>query len=226
MPPSQNAAEHLDERLRIRLHDVRPQSLPARAHRACSLTPVRPVRYMCPWACSSLEVADASRLIYYDMVEALDHAPSSRRSGSPNTRSIATASDTGEHTSREPKPDSELRVLIVGDSFVFGDFVEDEETLPAQLEAKLRARCSDVRVINSGLGGSTITEHVELLYRSLELDPDVVILLFSENDVHDLVGTPMWKQLAQNRAVKSRFPYHSSTLWSGRQQFGISASEF
>ena len=111
----------------------------------------------------------------------------------------------GAHFPRT-KPDSELRVLFVGDSFVFGDFVEDEETLPAQLEAKLRARCSDVRVINSGLGGSTITEHVELLYRSLELDPDVVILLFTENDFHDLVGTPMWKQLAQNRAVKSRFP--------------------
>ncbi|HUT25191.1 MAG TPA: SGNH/GDSL hydrolase family protein [Sumerlaeia bacterium] len=38
-----------------------------------------------------------------------------------------------------PKPPGTRRVVIVGDSFVFGVGVEDEETLPAQLESLLNA---------------------------------------------------------------------------------------
>jgi len=38
-----------------------------------------------------------------------------------------------------PKPPRTRRVVIVGDSFVFGVGVEDEETLPAQLESLLNA---------------------------------------------------------------------------------------
>ena len=54
------------------------------------------------------------------------------------------------------KPVGEFRILYVGDSFVFGDFVDDEETLPAQAERALR--CSRaVLIINAGVGGSTIT---------------------------------------------------------------------
>ena len=52
------------------------------------------------------------------------------------------------------KPDGEFRILYVGDSFVFGDFVDDEETLPAQAERALRSRCSRaVLIINAGVGG-------------------------------------------------------------------------
>ena len=32
------------------------------------------------------------------------------------------------------KPDGEFRVFYVGDSFTFGDFVDDHETMPAMLE--------------------------------------------------------------------------------------------
>ena len=40
----------------------------------------------------------------------------------------------GPETSLAPRGP---RVLCVGDSFTFGDFVEDDETLPAQLGARL-----------------------------------------------------------------------------------------
>jgi len=105
------------------------------------------------------------------------------------------------------KAPGEVRILTVGDSFVFGDYVADDSTFPAQLERRLRPHCPGVRVINAGLGGTTITEHAPMLERGLGLSLDYAILMFSENDVTDLLATPpAWEQLAANRAAKSRFP--------------------
>ncbi len=105
------------------------------------------------------------------------------------------------------KAPGEVRVLVVGDSFVFGDYVADDSTFPVQLEGRLRRRCPGVRVINGGLGGTTITEHAPMLEPGLVLSPDHVVLLFSENDVTDLLAVPpAWDQLAANRAAKGRFP--------------------
>jgi lysophospholipase L1-like esterase len=105
------------------------------------------------------------------------------------------------------RPPGETRVLFVGDSFVHGDFVDNEQTLPAQLERLLGRSCQNVRVINGGLGGSTIVDQRHLVMRALEVSPDLVIVLFSENDVADLARpTTMWEQLRANRELKSHFP--------------------
>jgi len=103
------------------------------------------------------------------------------------------------------KPAGSLRVLAVGDSFTYGDFVDDDETLPARLEALLRTRCGDVTVVNAGVGGTTLVTHEQMIRRALPLEPDVVLLTFSENDVVDLAA-PMWVSLESNRRAKSRFP--------------------
>jgi len=104
------------------------------------------------------------------------------------------------------KDSGEFRVLFTGDSFTFGDFVDDDQTLPAQLERRLHARCGRVRVVNAGLGDATIVDEAHLVERGLRLSPDVVILLFSENDVSDLNRVSTWDRLAENRRAKSRFP--------------------
>jgi lysophospholipase L1-like esterase len=105
------------------------------------------------------------------------------------------------------KPPGETRILFVGDSFIHGDFVDNDATLPAQLERALGQRCHNIRVINAGLGGSTIVDHRRLIARAQGLSPDLVILGFSENDVSDLARPmPMWEQLRENRELKSRFP--------------------
>ncbi len=104
------------------------------------------------------------------------------------------------------KPPGELRILFTGDSFVYGDFVNDDETLPAKLEQRLSGRCTGVRVVNAGLGDATIVEEAQLIDRGLRLSPDLVILLFSENDIADLNRPSTWDRLATNRRAKSRFP--------------------
>jgi len=104
------------------------------------------------------------------------------------------------------KEPGELRILFTGDSFVYGDFVNDDQTLPAQLERRLNARCANVRVVNAGLGDATITEEAALIDRGLRLSPDLVILMFGENDVGDLNRVSTWDRLATNRRAKSQFP--------------------
>ena len=104
------------------------------------------------------------------------------------------------------KTSGELRILMVGDSFTFGDFVDDDETLPAQVERQLSARCArPAIVINAGVGGSTITTAIQMVKRAWVTRPDIVVLTFSENDVADL-RSDNWHELAENRKAKSRFP--------------------
>ena len=121
-----------------------------------------------------------------------------------------------------PKPPGQLRVLMIGDSQVYGDFVEDNQTFPYQLEQRLRVACADALVINAGLGGTTITDQAFVLQRTLPLDPDLVILVYVENDFDDLASpVPEWQRLAANRRWKSRFPLsvlypllRRSSLWN------------
>ena len=119
------------------------------------------------------------------------------------------------------KPNGEYRILMTGDSFTYGPFVGDDETLPSQVEASLSQRCTGVRIINAGLGGTSLVAHRALAERGLAISPDLVVLTFSENDVLDLGSTSQWAQLAANRAAKSRFPLslmypllHRTSLWN------------
>jgi lysophospholipase L1-like esterase len=123
------------------------------------------------------------------------------------------------------KQPGEFRILLTGDSFAYGDFVNDEASLPAQLEERLRGICSDVQVVNAGLDAATITDETEMIGRGLVLTPDLVVLLFSENDVADLSQPSMWARLADNRRAKSRAPFsvvypllRRTALWNFVQQ--------
>lgn len=104
------------------------------------------------------------------------------------------------------KAPGEFRILFTGDSFTFGGYVDDSLTVPVLLEQALATSCPGARVINGGLGGSTITEQEQIVRRSLVLRPDLVLLMFYDNDVSDLTGISMWDRLAANRVAKSRFP--------------------
>lgn len=122
----------------------------------------------------------------------------------------------------EKKTDGELRILVTGDSFAFGDYVENTETLPSQLERQLRAKCGtkSIRVINAAIPGSTITGQAETIRRGFVLKPDLVVLVFHENDIDDLTS-PLWLHMAHNRELKGRFPInilwpalHNTATWN------------
>jgi len=117
----------------------------------------------------------------------------------------------GFRASREfDEPDDRLRVLVVGDSFVFGQGVRAEDRVTEQLEA-LEPRW---RVDNMGMTGWG----VDLMVRAIEhhgrkANPDVVVLAVYTDDFRRLlpyyagVGFPYPKfELAGEDVVSVPFP--------------------
>ncbi len=128
-----------------------------------------------------------------------------------------------EETQREAT--DPIRILAIGDSFTFGPYVADDETWPAQLEQRLRESFPEepIEVLNAGIASYTISDELAYLKeKGLSLQPDLVILEVTHNDVTDLrkaqrglfarptvsVQT-VWKQ-----KIKS-FLYDHSSLVSG-----------
>jgi hypothetical protein len=89
----------------------------------------------------------------------------------------------------EPRKPGEFRILCLGDSFVEGAQVNDDETFPRRLEAALSKRLPSlgtssirsVRVFNAGRGHSSLAATLELAasYREI-FDPDFVVILFRD----------------------------------------------
>ncbi len=75
-----------------------------------------------------------------------------------------------------PKGDDEFRVIIVGDSSVWGTLLKPEETLAGQLnQDNLNACGKNVRVYNLGYPTISLTKDVMLLSHGMGYDPDLVI---------------------------------------------------
>ena len=83
----------------------------------------------------------------------------------------------------------ELRVLVLGDSFVAGFEVEQAETFSALLEAELRGRFEHpLHVVNAGVRGyGTDQSLLWFRERGRALRPDLVVAVFSANDFEDNV---------------------------------------
>ena len=137
-----------------------------------------------------------------------------QRPALPFSVSIDSLGFRGPNFTRE-KPAGQWRIVMLGDSYVYGDFVDDHQTFPFQVEARLDRACSDALVINAGLGGTTIVDHASMLQRALPLNPDLVILVFVVDDFDNLADpVSSWQHLAANRERKSRFPLSIVYPWA------------
>ena len=84
------------------------------------------------------------------------------------------------------KPAGTDRVLILGDSFAEGYYVDESQTVRAVLEDLLnRERCGRGEVVNGGtLDYSTDQEYLFYKIEGHRYDADVVVLLFYYNDLY------------------------------------------
>jgi len=107
----------------------------------------------------------------------------------------------------EARPEGELRILALGDSYTFGDHVDTEQAYPSRLEARLAAATPGgrVRVINAGANGFSILDETELWRKAgPRLDAAIVLVTFSPNDVSDMTRpTPLIEQMAGHAGIKS-----------------------
>lgn len=94
------------------------------------------------------------------------------------------------------KKEGMKRLVLLGDSFVEGLFLDDSETVGYVLDGLLP---DDFEVINMGVSGTgTAQQIVRLEERGLKYDPDYVVLLFYPNDFSDTVR--LFPTFAVNRA--------------------------
>jgi hypothetical protein len=95
-------------------------------------------------------------------------------------------------------PDA-LQIVFVGDSFVFGDGVRDDDTWPVRLRAAL-ACARPVAVHNAGVPGGSLPEAIAMTDRARGLAPDAVVGATTvQNDVRDLAGPAYWSRMAERR---------------------------
>ncbi len=108
------------------------------------------------------------------------------------------------HPELEAKRAEEFRVLVLGDSITFGDYLPFDETYPAQLEQRLAGRSQRVVVINAGLPGASTSDE---LYHYLEIrdavDPDLVLLGMYLNDAQS--GHHFYARSLPSPYASSRF---------------------
>jgi GDSL-like Lipase/Acylhydrolase family len=84
-----------------------------------------------------------------------------------------------------PATDGERRVLLLGDSMVYGQGVANHETLPAALEGLLNNR-QPTRVINGGVRAYATHQQLALLAElGPRIQPDCVVLCWYWNDLDE-----------------------------------------
>ena len=90
------------------------------------------------------------------------------------------------------RPPGRYRVLVLGDSFAFGWGVEEADSFGARLAQGLRVGTDRVEVLNGGVPGWSADDQLIFLERrGLDLSPDLVLMVETENDPDDL----QWKEL-------------------------------
>jgi lysophospholipase L1-like esterase len=83
-------------------------------------------------------------------------------------------------------PPNTLRVVVLGDSFTWGQGVRMEESFPYLLEEHLNKRCKRHRhqVISMGVQGHRLVDNVlKLMVHAQTLNPDLVVIQMYTNDV-------------------------------------------
>jgi hypothetical protein len=133
--------------------------------------------------------AEGDRALWrYDAVKGWDHRPGS------TGRSFLGGPDRGDvrinnlglrgRELEPPKPPGVRRVLMFGDSFVFGVGVDEPHLLSTLLQRRLDVSGSGpFQVVNMGISGySTDQQYLLLQERGMELEPDIVVLIACDND--------------------------------------------
>jgi lysophospholipase L1-like esterase len=85
----------------------------------------------------------------------------------------------------EPRRPGELRVMAIGDSITWGDYLQSDETYVEQIQFRLQEKLEPraVEVINAGVGDVGIKEEVDILRDAVsDVEPNIVVVGFYLND--------------------------------------------
>ncbi len=111
------------------------------------------------------------------------------------------------------KAEAAYRIVTIGGSTTYSIDVQDHrDSYPSQLESHLRASGFEgVEVINAGIAGHNSYHNlINLAFRVLPLEPDLVILYQGWNDIETRFVYPYERYLGDNSGAES--PYVSDTF--------------
>jgi lysophospholipase L1-like esterase len=132
----------------------------------------------------------------------------------PSSQYDWSARHKGYSVARNPNT---FRIVVLGDSYTFGQGVEKDKTFPAILERMLNGMGANVKfeVVNLGFCGLNTFTEVQLLteygihpdtwapdpnYRGLAYQPDLIILEYTLND-----SSTSWREPGQVKGFDDRF---------------------
>jgi hypothetical protein len=109
--------------------------------------------------------------------------------------------------------DCRFRIIIIGDSFVFGQGVEASDAIAVKLQEDLQARGIPTEVMNAGVRGYGTAQEVAWLRKyGMTLSPDIVVMgVFMGNDIQDNLLAP-----ADHRGLASVLARQSGEWWHNR----------
>jgi lysophospholipase L1-like esterase len=85
------------------------------------------------------------------------------------------------------KPSNTIRILLLGDSYVFGYGLTENETLSSVLQEKIDKEISSstrIEIINGAVPGyNTLDEYLFLKLKGITISPDIVLLFYFTNDI-------------------------------------------
>ncbi len=119
---------------------------------------------------------------------------------------IITNSLGFRHKKLDKKAVNECRLLVLGDSITFGDWMPNELTYPSKIEFYLKFNnkekktAKNFEVINAGIGSIDLHNEFEILKETgLSVEPDIVIVGLYLNDAF---GSPTLKMLQPPLVLK------------------------
>lgn len=175
-----------------------------------------------PWQNEKYSVTSRERVLFdYGMGTAFaEHpflpfalTPGNYNLGEKKQLTINSLGYRGPEFTRE-KPPGTFRILFVGDSYIFGYGLDDNDVAARKLEEKLRARLASaknggsrkIEVINAGFHGSSPAQY-ELYLRKegYDLAPDLILLaVLSDNDFTDVSYNEVVKRDAEGKPAVIR----------------------
>ena len=102
------------------------------------------------------------------------------------------------------------RVILLGDSFTFGEGVKLEDTFSSQLQEIINRRFDEpVEVLNFGVSGWQTTDEINFLSGfGVKFDPDLVLIVYVLNDADRAGGLDLWnnfRRIYENRKLKHSY---------------------
>lgn len=123
-----------------------------------------------------------------------------------------------------PKPADELRVVVLGDSSIWGELLTARDTLPAQLDAAgLTCGGRTLRFYNLGYPHPFALKDLVILQQAMAYEPDVILWPLTLNTLRIKDPNPfMLTNAAQAGAIVEQYylPYDLSLLQTPAPSFG------